>query len=76
MCRAKPRDPRRVAVHHEYVHVETIVPAEKEVIANHEDNAPLHNVVVLRAVIDVPEVADCRAELVPHKINEPEVDES
>ena len=75
MCRAQPRIPRRVAVHQEYAHVETIVPAEKEVIAIHEDNAQLHNVVVLRAVIDVPRVADCRTELVPHKVNEPEVEE-
>ena len=48
---------------------------KKKVIAIHEDNAQLHNVVVLRAVIGVPRVADCRAELVPNKVSEPEVEE-
>ena len=57
------------------VQVETIKPAEREVIANQEDNAQLHNVVVLRAVICVLRVADCRTELVPNTVSGPELEE-
>ena len=71
MCRAKPCNPEQVAVHQGYVHVDTIVPAEKDVIANHEDKAPLDHVVVLRAVIDVPKSRTVERNSCPTKPTSP-----